>query len=292
MNFFLALLSGVLISISIFLNGRLAQTHSIHLSTVIVHLAGLLLITIIVLIKRDNPFKNFQKLYLYAGGALGVFILMFNNFAFDRIGVSAILALLLLGQSIAGLMVDQTGWMGMPKHPFKKEKIIGLMLLISGIVVMLMGRLDILAVLASVLAGICIVGARTFNARLAENTSVRSSTFFNYVTGVLFSIPVYLILTNNVGYELTNFTFSPSIYIYFGGIVGMCFIMIGNVIVSRISALYLSLLIFIAQVFTGILIDTLMDGVFSFQILIGGILVTSGLCINLIIEKPKASAAG
>ena len=289
MYYLLSLLSGILIAISVFFNGRLSQTHSLHLSSVIIHITGMILITAIVLIKRDNPFSKFQKWYLYLGGAIGVFILICNNYAFNLIGVSAILALLLLGQSIAGLVIDQTGWLGMSKYPFRKQKIIGLVLLISGIAVMMIERLDILAALVSLLAGVLIVIARTLNAKLAENTSVRNSTFFNYFTGLLFSIPVYLVFGGNVGAQLTSFTLSPNVYIYFGGVLGMCFIMISNVIVSKIPAFYLSLTIFVAQVFTGIIIDTMIDGIFSLQILIGGILVTVGLCVDLILDRREHS---
>ena len=285
MYYLLALLNGILISISVLFNGMLAQTHSLHLSTVIVHVTGLILIAAIVLIKRDKPFSKMQRWYLYIGGPLGVLIIICNNVAFDRIGVSAILALLLLGQSIAGLVVDQTGWMGMSKHPFQKHKIIGLVLLICGIGIMLIGRLDITAVLLSALAGIFIVIARTLNAKLAEKTSVRSSTFYNYFLGLIFAIPVYLILSGNVSGELSSFTLSSRFYIYLGGIVGMCFIMISNVIVTKIPAFYLSLLIFVAQVFTGILIDTLIEGMFSIQIFIGGLLVTTGLCVDLLLDR-------
>ena len=285
MFYFLALLSGVLVTVSVLFNGRLAETHSLHLSTIIIHIAGLILISIIMFIKRENPFKNIQKWYLYLGGAIGVLIIICNNTAFGRIGVSAIMALLLLGQSVTGLVVDQIGWMGMPKHPFRKQKLFSLILVIAGIVVMMTGRLDILAVLASLFAGTCIVIARTLNAKLAEFTSVRNSTFFNYFVGLAFAIPVYLILSGNVSTELNGFTFSPSIYIYLGGVIGMIFIMINNIIVVKIPAFYLSLLIFIGQVFTGILIDTLIDGVFSIQILIGGILVTAGLCTDLVLDK-------
>ena len=107
MFYFLSLLSGVLVTVSVFFNGRLSETHSMHLSTVIIHIAGLIVITTIMLIRRENPFAKAQKWYLYAGGAMGVFILVCNNMAFGRISVSAILALLLLGQSLASLFVDQ-----------------------------------------------------------------------------------------------------------------------------------------------------------------------------------------
>jgi transporter family-2 protein len=68
--------------------------------------------------------------------------------------------------------------------------------------------------------------------------------------------------------------------------------MISNVVVVRIPAFYLSLLIFVGQVFTGLVIDTIIDGMFSIQILIGGILVTVGLCVDLLFDKIEKNEAG
>ena len=289
MFYLFSLLNGILVAISVFFNGQLNITHGLHLSTVIVHISGLIFITLIVLVKRENPFTNRQKWYFYIGGAVGIFIIMFNNIAFARIGVSAILALLLLGKSIVGLVVDQTGWLGMPKSPFRKNKIIGLVVITSGIGIMLIGRLDFLAVILSLLAGAAIIIGRTLNAKLAEATNPRKSTFFNYLIGFAFSIPVYLVLTGQgVSAELANFTFSPNIYIYLGGILGVCFITISNVLVLKIPAFYLSLFLFVGQALAGVLLDTFIAGFFPFQIFAGAVLVAIGLCIDLIFEKRSA----
>jgi transporter family-2 protein len=264
-------------------NGGLTEQYGVYSATIIIHIAGLLLITLLTICNRENPFSKRQIWYLYLGGAIGVLTTVFNNFAFSRISVSSILALGLFGQSLTGLIVDQYGWLGMPKHTFQKRKLYGLLLIICGIVSMT-NNFDILAVLVSFFAGITIVIGRTFNARLAECTSVRIGTFYNYLIGLLVSIIVCLFLGRNEA-AFTDFTISPNVYIYFGGIFGVCVVVLNNITVAKIPAFYLSLFLFIGQVFSSILVDMVLSQEFSLRNMIGGIFVAAGLCVNLLLDK-------
>ena len=280
---------GVLISIMIAFNGGLTEQYGVYSATVIIHIAGLIFISLILLAKREQPFSKRQAWFLYLGGAIGVFTTLSNNISFGRISVSAILALMLFGQSVAGIVIDQYGLLSMPKHPFAKRKLIGLSLVLCGIVSMI-SDFEIIAVVLSFIAGICIVVSRTLNARLAKLTSIRVGTFYNYFIGLLVSIPVLLLLGGN-DVSLMEFTFSPNWYIYFGGTLGVCVILLSNVTVVRISAFYLTLLIFIGQVFSGVLVDMVISQEVSLRIIIGGLFVAAGLCLNLVLDnrKPRKS---
>jgi len=57
--------------------------------------------------------------------------------------------------------------------------------------------------------------------------------------------------------------------------------------VPKISAFYLTLLLFVGQVFAGIAIDAIIDQAFSLPIIIGGVLVGAGLCADLLLERWK-----
>ena len=72
---------------------------------------------------------------------------------------------------------------------------------------------------------------------------------------------------------------------YFGGIIGVCVVLLSNIIVIKISAFYLSLLFFTGQVFSGILIDVVISQIFSLRNMIGGIFVAIGLSVNLLLDK-------
>jgi transporter family-2 protein len=100
------------------------------------HIAGLIPTLIVILVKRDRPFADRQKLILYFGGAIGIWIVIIYNYAFGFLSVSSILALCLLGQSVTSLFVDRFGLWGMPKLPFYKGKFLGLLFIILGIAVM------------------------------------------------------------------------------------------------------------------------------------------------------------
>jgi transporter family-2 protein len=263
-------------------NGGLTEKYGVYSSTVIIHIVGLLLISIVASCKRDKLFSKKTKWYLYLGGAIGVLTTIFNNVGFSRISVTSILALGLFGQSITGLIVDQYGFLDMPRHSFQKKKLIGLSLILCGIVSM-MENYDILAVVVSFIAGINLVLSRTLNAKLAEHTNIRISTFYNYLIGLLFAIIAYLIFGGNE--RTINFTFSPNVYIYFGGLLGVCVVLLSNILVVKISSFYLSLFLFIGQVFSGILIDVVISQVFSLRNMTGGIFVAVGLSINLFLDK-------
>jgi transporter family-2 protein len=285
MYYVVSLLTGIMIAVMIFFNGGLTEQHGLHTSTVVIHIMGLIPIAALMLIKRENPFAKLQSWFFYLGGAIGVLTVIFTNFSYGRISVSAILALGLFGQAVASLIIDQHGWLGMPRHPFGKQKIAGLLLITGGIAVMT-NRFDVAAVLTAFLAGANIVVSRTLNAKLAGLTSVRTSTFFNYLIGLTIAVPVLLLFGRGES-VFTRIHFSPDVYIYFGGLVGVCIIFISNILVARVSALYLSLLFFIGQVFTGIVIDALISRSFPPRNLIGGALVTLGLCVNLWLDKAK-----
>jgi len=288
MFYFLSLLTGILISVMVAFNGGLTGQYGIYLATVIIHIAGLLLITTVVLIKKDKVFASRYPIYLYLGGAIGVFTTVFNNMAFGRISVSAILALGLLGQSVSGLIIDHYGLLGMQKHSFTKSKLFGIFLILGGIAYMI-DNLEIVAVAISFVAGVNIVLSRTFNAKLSNVTNVRTATFYNYLIGLTGSVIVLLVLGNRG----TLFVFSPPLlsswWIYLGGILGVCVVLLSNITVVKISAFYLTLLIFIGKIFSGILIDVFIDREISHLNLVGGVLVALGFGVNLLMDKRESA---
>lgn len=283
MYYLLSFLTGLLIAVMIAINGGLTLHYGIYSATIIIHLVGLVLISLLLLGKRHRFWRKGTAWYLLLGGALGVAATVFNNVSFGKISVSAILALGLLGQSLVGLFIDQWGLMNMPRHRFHISKLAGLLLMLAGITVMIRD-FQWIAVSASFFCGVLLVIARTLNAQLAERTSVRISTFYNYLTGLVFAMIACAIWGRNEP-MIANFTFSTNPILYFGGILGVGVVLLSNLTVSHISAFYLSIIIFIGQVFAGLIIDAVLAGTFALPNLIGGILATAGLCLNLIFDR-------
>lgn len=284
MYYLISLLIGILVAAMITVNGGLTAMYGVYSAVVIIHIVGLILISAIILFRREKPFAKAQPWYLYIGGVLGVATTAATNYAFGRISVSAILALNLFGQSVAGALVDQFGLFGMRKHPFTLRQIPGILLVLGGIACMMGGGFALLPVLAVFGSGVFLVVSRSYNARLANNTSVYISTFFNYVFGLIAAIPVFLLFSAREP-ALAGFVLSPQWWIYLGGALGVACVWLSNVVVVKIPQLYVTLLMFVGQVFTGVLIDALLDGAFSVANIAGGLLVALGLAINLLLER-------
>ena len=284
MYYFASLMIGILVAVMIAFNGGLTTLYGMYAATVIIHIVGLILIGGIIFFRREKPFAKRLPWYLYIGGVLGVATTASVNFAFGKISLSAILALGLFGQSVAGALVDQFGWFGMKKHPFRAFQIPGILLVVGGIGWMMGGEFTLWPVLAVFLSGVLLVISRSYNARLADETSVYISTFFNYVCGLATAIPVFLLLGGNEPIW-AGLVLSPNWWTYLGGAIGVATVWLSNIVVVKIPQLYITLLMFVGQVFMGVILDALVDGAFSTANIIGGVLVALGLALNLLFER-------
>lgn len=124
------------------------------------------------------------------------------------------------------------------------------------------------------------------NAKLAEKTSALTSTFYNYVTGLLVSFIALFILGRN---ELPIAGVSTNVWLYTGGLISVFVVFIQNAVAPKISTFYMTLLLFVGQLFAGVIIDSIMTHKFSMGQVVGGLFVALGFTLNLLIDK-KAQA--
>lgn len=138
MYYLLSIIAGILTSSMITVNGTLTDFYGSYTASVIIHFVGLVVLAIYLIIKRESFLpKERLPLYYFLGGAIGVGTTIFNNMAFGKISVSAILALTLLGQSITSIVIDHFGLFGMPVERFNRKKIFGLVFVLIGIVIII-----------------------------------------------------------------------------------------------------------------------------------------------------------
>ena len=136
---------------------------------------------------------------------------------------------------------------------------------------------------STITCGITVIISRTTNAQLSKHISNRASTFYNYLTGGIVSL-IVLLISKEIAPSWV-FPDSLSGYImYLGGIVGVFSILLSNYITPKISAFQLTIILFISQIFTGIIIDWLRYDTLSIGKVIGGILVLFGLIYNTYID--------
>jgi bacterial/archaeal transporter family-2 protein len=282
MYYLLTLLAAILISIMVAVNGALTSVYDIYFATVIIHVVGFISITAVVYFKKERIFK-LPRLspFAFIGGAIGVATILFNNIAFGKISISAIVALGLLGQTITSLIIDQFGLFDMPLKKFNLGKMIGLLFSICGIIYLSNGsEFVLLPILVSLLSGVTVVVSRSVNAQLSDKTSSLVSTWYNYLIGLITAIVVFLIA---FGTGLSSYPnqFTLSLWRYLGGVIGVFVVLLFNISTKKMSAFYMTLLLFIGQIFTGIILDIILYQAFSMSNLIGAVFATIGLCINV-----------
>lgn len=139
-------------------------------------------------------------------------------------------------------------------------------------------------IIIAILSGVTIVTSRSINCVLANKIGMYQSTFFNYVFGLIGSF-LLLLISGNTLQLFNSQSYNAIWFAYTGGLLGVVVVTLSSFLSSKVSSFYLTLLLFIGQLFTGVLIDYISNGYISIYQIIGGILVILGLSYNLFIDN-------
>jgi len=291
MNYILSFVAAASIAVMLVPNGQLTQRYDVYASTFLIHLVGLLAVTIIMLIKKEK-FRLSKSIpwFLYTGGLVGVATTMFSNASYGKISVSATLALSLFGQAMISLVIDHFGFFHMPVQKFSVGKLAGVLFTICGIVFIFDGSAFVLIpVVFSVLSGASIVVSRSINAEIAEKSSVWVSTWYNYFVGLLTCGVIWVIAA--VSHKSTfSISFEMNPWIYTGGLISVIAVSVMNVVTKKMPAFILTLIMFVGQLFTGMIIDKIQGLEISMTYAAGGLLTVFGLALNLYMDYRKKKA--
>ncbi len=283
---FIALGIGIVISIMVSLNGMLAGHIGNFQAIPIIHIAGLVAASFFLLFSREKEKKEKVPFYLYSAGIIGIALTFSNNICFSTIGISLTLSLGVLGQTIASLIADSTGFLGMRKYPFQKEKLLGLAVLLAGILVMVeKWNGEVLYIVLALAAGSLVILSMIINTQLSLRIGIFHCVQRNYIVGLIFSLALIPLLKISVAETFSSFKGVNPVFFIGGGVLGVFVIASSSKILPKIPIIYTSILIFLGQAGTGLLLDYFITGTFSFRKLIGAILVFLGLVINMFIDR-------
>lgn len=293
MYYILAAAGSALIAVMVVLNGRLTEIFDVFAATTIIHIVGLLFISLVLAVKKERPWALRRRIVpaLFSGGAIGVCTTLFNNAAFGKISVSAILALGLFAQILTSLVIDQFGLFHMPVRRFRLIQLPGILCTLIGILCLMYGTaFAFIPVVLSLMTGISVVTSRSVNAELSEITSPLISTWYNYVVGLIVCIILWAgaAFSGNAAFP-EHFSVNPLYYM--GGIVGVGTVLILNLTVKKMPAFLLTLIMFVGQIFTGILLDFLLETPLSVPQLAGGLLTAAGLILYLWLNQQPSSVS-
>ena len=126
----LAILAGMLVSLSRQVNGRLALSTSAMESSFWNHIVGLVFITVAALafggLFAGDPLAS--PWWAYLGGPIGVIFIAAGSWLIARVGAAQTAILIIAGQMISGVVLDIA--MGAPGSPWARA--IGVALILCG----------------------------------------------------------------------------------------------------------------------------------------------------------------
>lgn len=134
----LALFAGIVVPVQAGLNAVLARHIGGAMSaTFLSFIVGTGALAVILAMTRP-PIPSLAAfgsvpLWAYAGGLMGVFYVASATFLAPRLGAATLLALVIAGQMIASLVIDQYGLVGFPENPITLLRVLGVVLLVAGV---------------------------------------------------------------------------------------------------------------------------------------------------------------
>ena len=137
-GFFIALISGALMSIQGVFNTQVTKSSSIWVANAFVQLTALLVCLGAWLFTDRSSFSALFKVepkYMLLGGAIGAFITYTVIKSMDMLGPARAVMLIVIAQLIVAYVIEIFGWFGVEKQPLEWRKVIGMVIAIAGIVI-------------------------------------------------------------------------------------------------------------------------------------------------------------
>ena len=139
--------------------------------------------------------------------------------------------------------------------------------------------------LLALLSGGTVATSILLNARLGAIKGLKKGVFVNYLMGLVVSLPIALLINGTTLPDIEiNWMFILALT---GGAIGFLAVMMNSYITPRIGILYVTILLFIGQLGTGVIIDRIRDGSIQIGKIMGGLLIVTGLVYLLRLEKNK-----
>jgi bacterial/archaeal transporter family-2 protein len=129
--------AGIFMSLQGVFNTRLSQKIGLWETNFIVQASGFLLTTIALLIVGSGSFKNARtanKIY-YLGGVIGVIIIYSVMKGIESLGPTCSITVILIAQLTSAGIIDAFGLFGSESIKFGITKIIGILIMITGIMI-------------------------------------------------------------------------------------------------------------------------------------------------------------
>lgn len=135
---FIAIIIGVAISAQSAVNNQLKSVlgESIFLAALMSFVIGSLSLFAVCALSGERFSQLIQLRHvnplLLSGGALGAFFVFGTTLLAPRMGVAAMISLVIFGQILMALLIDKFGLLGLPVRDIASLRVLGVMLVLAG----------------------------------------------------------------------------------------------------------------------------------------------------------------
>mgnify|MGYP001153611673 CR=1 FL=1 len=137
-GFFIALISGALMSVQGVFNTQVTKSSSIWAASAFVQLTALFVcVGAWLCTDRSSLLKVFevQPKYMLLGGAIGAFITYTVIKSMEQLGPARAVLLIVVAQLLVAYLIELLGWFGVEKQPWEWRKAIGMAFAMAGIII-------------------------------------------------------------------------------------------------------------------------------------------------------------
>lgn len=137
-GFFIAMLSGALMSVQGVFNTKLTESTSLWVANAFVQFTAFLLCIAAWLVTDRSSMRslfNVEPKYFLLGGVMGAFITLTVIKSMDSLGPAKAVMLIVIAQLIVAYLIELFGLFGIEKQPFVWRKAIGALVAIAGFIV-------------------------------------------------------------------------------------------------------------------------------------------------------------
>jgi transporter family-2 protein len=131
------------------------------------------------------------------------------------------------------------------------------------------------------IAGVLINFQLICNSSLAKKIGIINSAFINFLVAFIF-LSLYALTRHGI-YTPINFSSIPPIF-YAGGILAIVITLLSNFLIPKLPLVQCTVLTFLGQLFTGVIIDSVFGYDFSMKKLIGISLIFTGIMYIIVYD--------
>lgn len=130
----IGVLGGVAVGLQTPFAGAMSQRVGGAASSLIVHASGAVISLIVLFARGGEQIGQWRTVpwYMWSAGGLGVILLLTLSVTFPRLGATATIVLVILGQLLVGIVIDHFGFLGVTVRAIDGGRVLGAAALLVG----------------------------------------------------------------------------------------------------------------------------------------------------------------